>query len=226
MLIFLMLMQISSLPTASEVVDRSIRYHDPQGVWAELEHTFSVRESRPDGSAKHLRITIDHPGSRFVYEGQIEDADVVRKLIGDRCEVSVDGEAMDSGTTETSDLSCDEVRRLRNYYDYLLGAPMKLRDPGTVIDDEVEWDFVDQKRALRVRVTYEDQVGSDVWYYYFDPASYRLLAMRFYHDEMARDGELIIMEDEIEVGSLMLPRHRHWYRNRDEMFLGTDTILD
>ncbi len=88
---------------------------------------------------------------------------------------------------------------LRDYYEYLLGAPMKLMDPGTIIEDEVEWDVIDQKRALRVRVTYEESVGSDVWYYYFDPSTYRLLAMRFHHDEKARDGELIVMEDEIGV---------------------------
>lgn len=225
--LFLLLALHSGHIDGATVVERSIRHHDPQGVWAGIVQTFPLRESRPDGSARHLRITIDHPGERFVYEGRVDGVEIHKQLDGEDCAARVDGSAdLSPELAAKYRTSCDEIRRFRDYYDYLLGMPMKLEDPGTIIDPAVRNTIFGGQRVIEVKVTYSPEVGTDVWYYYFDPRSFALRGARFYHDEEQADGEMIVFEDEIAIGDLVLPRHRRWYRNRDEHYLGTDTLLD
>lgn len=226
MIILLLAMQLSRL-SADEIVERSIAYHDPHAVWATVDHTFQIRETRPDGSARHLEIMLDHPAGRFVYEAKIGGDHVIKKLDRDGCSASVNGSTdIPPEKAEEYRTSCEQIRNYRNYYEYQIGMPMKLRDPGTIIHPEVTSTIFNQRRVLQVRVTYDEKVGSDVWYYYFDPKNYALRGVRFYHDESVHDGEMIIFEDEVEIEELVLPKHRRWYRNRDEHYLGEDTLLE
>jgi hypothetical protein len=123
-------------------------------------------------------------------------------------------------------LGHDQVRRTRNYYTYLYGLPMKLRDPGTIVDDAVERTEFNGREAFALRVSYDPNVGSDVWIFYADPHSFEMFGYRFFHDELAGDGEYIVLEDLVDVGPLRLPKRRTWYTNQEDELLGTDTISD
>ena len=72
-------------------------------------------------------------------------------------------------------LTCPRLERTRNYYVYLWGMPMKLRDPGTLIGNEAKAVDFEGRPAQEVRVTYSEEVGSDVWYFYFDPEDQALI---------------------------------------------------
>lgn len=114
---------------------------------------------------------------------------------------------------------------MRNYYTYLWGLPIKLTDSGTILGKQVEMSEFNSKKAYKLRVSYDPNVGSDVWYFYFDPKSYKLLGYRFYHDEAKNDGEYIYLEDEIKVAGMRLPKVRKWYTHQEDKFLGTDTLV-
>jgi len=136
-----------------------------------------------------------------------------------------------NGSAEISDakreehrLDCDRVVLYRDYYTYLWGMPMKLRDPGTRLDPGVS-DAVFQGRQVKsLRVTYDPEVGGDTWYFYFDPDSAALVGYRFFHDESANDGEYIVLEGEVSGGGLRLPKARTWFTNAEDRLLGTDTL--
>ncbi|MGB1831275.1 MAG: DUF6503 family protein, partial [Flavobacteriaceae bacterium] len=44
------------------------------------------------------------------------------------------------------------------------------------------------------------------------------------HNEAKNDGEYIILEEEIEIGGIRLPKKRSWYYNSDQTYLGTDHL--
>ena len=79
--------------------------------------------------------------------------------------------------------------------------------------------------ALELKVTYEPEVGSDTWYFYFEPTSNEMIGYRFYHDEAKGDGEYIVLEELEDVGPLRLPKKRTWYTHGDDRLLGTDTLI-
>ena len=114
---------------------------------------------------------------------------------------------------------------MRNYYLYLWGLPMKLKDPGTIIDPEVHNKSFNGKPAKVARVTYEREVGNDTWYFYFDPTTSELIGYQFYHDEAKGDGEYITLSDLVMVDGMKIPKSRSWYTNADSTLLGTDNLV-
>jgi len=114
---------------------------------------------------------------------------------------------------------------LRNYYVYLWGLPMKLKDPGTIIHSEVQDTSFLEQPVYGVKVTYEESVGNDIWYFYFDKKNYALSGYRFYHHEADNDGEYISLQGEVEKDGFRLPQIRKWYTHKEGKYLGADILM-
>lgn len=216
----------------ADIVNRSIAYHDPQRTWGKGPVEFRLFESRPGNSPDeggNYRITdlsFDLSADIFVMDQQRGPDHIFRKFVGDECTIELNSSAdLTEKQIEAFGLSCDLGTRLKDYYIYLWGLPMKLKDPGTNISEEVHLaDFFGQE-LVQVRVTYDVDVGSDTWYFYFDPRSYALKGYRFYHDEAGNDGEYILLEGEATLGTLKVPQARMWYTHQEGRFLGEDRII-
>lgn len=100
--------------------------------------------------------------------------------------------------------------------------PMKLCDKGTIIEESVMQETFNRKESLVVKVNYKPEVGTDTWYFYFDPQTYALTGYRFYHDESQNDGEYITLDGILTVGLLKIHKSRKWFVNKDNMFMGED----
>ena len=101
---------------------------------------------------------------------------------------------------------------------------MKLKNPGTYLDRKVYRKTFKEKVYEVLRVTYKEAVGKDTWYFYFDPETYALEVYQFYHDEENNDGEYIILSGLEEIKGIKMPKIRAWYYNKDDKYLGTDTL--
>jgi hypothetical protein len=66
---------------------------------------------------------------------------------------------------------------MQNYYTYLYGLPMKLKDPGTIISSVVNRNLGKEYLVLKSNTS----IGTDSWY--FEPKTYALKIYQFYHDE-------------------------------------------
>ena len=66
------------------------------------------------------------------------------------------------------------MKRYRDYYTYLMGLPMKLKDPGTLISPQGILIERQGTSYWMLKVTYEPEVGSDTWYFYFDTETFAL----------------------------------------------------
>ena len=108
---------------------------------------------------------------------------------------------------------------MKNYYTYLYGLPMKLKDPGTILDSKVQTKPFEGKEYLVLKVNYEEGVGKDVWYFYFDPNTFAMEVYQFYHDESKNDGEYILLEGLEEINDIKMPKTRVWYVNSDDIFI-------
>ena len=231
MIVFLVLLLVSVCAysqhheSAAEVLEKSIRYHDPANRWQTFHQTLNLEESRPNGTLRQVSVTLDILNELFTYEMQDGEIHITRVLDRDSCSASLNGSVQFSKEEEEKyRLSCDRIKWYRNYYLYLYGLPMKLKEPGTNLADQVMNSKFLGKEVLSLKVTYDESVGNDIWYFYFDPTNYRLVGYRFYHDESKNDGEYITLEDEYKIGEMRLPKIRKLYFNKDQKYLGTDTF--
>lgn len=211
---------------AGELLAAAIAYHDAEGVWERGSFRIVLEESRPDGGSRETAIVIDNAAGHFMMRRQAGDDLIEAMVRDDDCQVRLNGsDDIPPERAEELRLGCDALQRTRDYYVYLYGLPMKLRDPGTRIDPEVEKTTFQGRDVLGIRVTYDPDVGSDTWYFYFDTDPKALVGYRFYHDESANDGEYITLEGEATGAGLRLPKTRSWYTHQGDRHLGTDTIV-
>lgn len=213
--------------TAADVLSKSIQYHDPNNTWATARHQFNLYEGRADRGYRITDIVYDEMNAYYSIH-QRRDRNLITQTIDkDSFSFEVNGKTnLSEEVLKEYRLNTERSQRIKNYYTYLWGLPMKLKDNGTILGDVVrEVDFFGE-RLIEIRVTYMQEVGHDIWYFYFDPGTYAMSGYRFYHDEKANDGEYILLEGEAKVGAMRLPAKRAWYTHKNSRFLGRDEILN
>jgi len=213
--------------SADSVLTRSIRYHDPKSVWGTRSHLLQLAESRPNGNVRHTRLTLYPNGQDFDMQ-QIRGKDKIqlRYLNNSYSFSHQGGTEIDEETREELNLTEERTTWMRDYYTFLYGLPMKLRDPGTRLQPDVHKVWYDGREMLEMEVRYAPETGNDTWLFYFHPETYALSGYAFYHDEKGPGtGEYVLLEGEAEVGPLLLPAKRHWYETSQRLYLGTDEIL-
>lgn len=210
---------------AEQVLSNSIRYHDPNGVWGTYQGSFVVVMETPGEVPRRSEITMDQPADRFRLHVQKGETTKTYEWNAGACALSFDGKAeFSQQVAEEQRLTCERAEMYRNYYSYLYGLPMKLRDPGTRLSPEAQKRKFHGKEYWVLEVRYDPEVGQDLWYFYIDPETFALEAYQFYHDKAKNDGEYILLEGEHRLGGMRLPKIRTWYTNKEEKLLGTDTL--
>lgn len=213
-------------PSANELIEKSMKYHDPQGKLLKKEISMFFIETRPNGEDRKSSIMFSIPQESFSMKRTTEEGELISKIQEGKTSFSLNGSTeISEESKEKYRLSPERLTMMKDYYQYLWLLPMKLMDQGTIIDPKVKRIDFFGKDLLQIRVSYEESVGKDIWYFYFHPETYALQGYRFYHDEAKNDGEYIILEEEVVYKKVRLPKKRTWYTHKEDKLLGTD-ILD
>lgn len=211
--------------TADEVLQKAIAFHDPNGTWENLRTTFQVVMETPERPERISTITVDFPKQEFKLEVEQDGASYSYNFEEDSCEISLNGSKdFSKEQAEKFRLTCERGRFMKDYYTYLYGLPMKLKDPGTHLDPKVQKKVFKGSEYLVLKVSYDAKVGKDTWYFYFNPKTYAMEVYQFYHDEGKNDGEYILLDGIEEIKGIKMPKTRAWYVNKDDKYLGTDTL--
>ena len=213
--------------TADQLVNRTIAFHDPDGWWDRIKIDMVIEMKTPNRPARLSNVVVDNINGGFEISVLSNDKLLEWRVDGkDSCDFKVNFVAPTVAQADSLSLTVDRAKFLRNYYTYLYGLPMKLKDAGTRIGDEVIETTFMGKPVLALRVTYDESVGKDIWYFYFNPSTYAMVGYRFYHDEAKNDGEYIVLEDMIIEQGLRIPRNRSWFTNAEDKLLGTDYLKE
>jgi len=211
--------------SAEEILDKCIQYHDPEGQWPAFQGTFFFEFENPEGDRKPSQVLLDRPHQLFRHSDSRKEAKIVRFENADTCYATLNGRAdFSAEDAENLRLTCEGVQMYRDYFTYLYGLPMKLKDPGTIVHPEVVDTTFLQARHLMIKVSYEPGVGNEIWLFYIDPESFALKAYQFYRDEKTKKGEVILLSGEYTYQKMVIPRHRSWYTWPANKFLGTDRL--
>jgi hypothetical protein len=211
--------------TGNELLEKAISYHDPNGNWATFNGQLNITMKMPDGSVRLSEIKIDLPRQFFQVNSTKDRVQIQRTVNKGQCELQLNGSsAISEEEQKKHRLSCDNAKMYRDYYTYLYGLPMKLKDPGTIIHSKTQRKTFKGKEYVVLKVAYEKEVGDDIWYFYFDPNSYAMEVYQFFHEEAKNDGEYILLSEIEEVSNIKIPKVRTWYYNEGDELLGTDFL--
>lgn len=211
--------------TGSELLKKSIAYHDSNGNWKNFKGKMSITMDTPNEADRNSILFINLPAQYFKSKERKGNHTVESIIEKDSCTLKLNGSTNIAQVYRDSlRITCDRARMMKNYYTYLYGLPMKLEDPGTLVDPKVQKKTFKGKEYLVLKINYKESVGKDTWYFYFDPKTYAMEVYQFYHDESKNDGEYILLSDMMEFNGIKMPKIRAWYYNKDDKYLGTDTL--
>lgn len=209
--------------SGQQLLDKTIGYHDPSGVWPNFNGTLEVSMVMTDGQAREREIQINLPQEYFSVRAKTDTLITTYTLDKDKCETSIKEIPPYSKRTP-----CETAQLYKNYYTYLYGLPMKLKDPGTIISEYASNQNFKGKDYLMLRASYQKEVGSDIWQFYFDPITYAMEVYQFFKADPGGDGkntgEYILLKDIKTINGIKFPKERAWYYNKDDGYLGTDIL--
>ena len=216
--------------TSERVLEKTINYHDPDGKWNSFNGSFVVTMETPNRSDRVSDIRLNLVEGYFELNATRDSVTTTYKVQQDTCVFALNNNYnISDSIAKTHNLSRERGFMYKNYYSYLYGLPMKLRDPGTIIDEKVVTKIFKGKEYLVLKATYEEEVGTDIWYFYFDPVTYAMEIYQFFrYDESGNQnndsGEYILLSGEELVNGIKMPKTRAWYYNKDDTYLGTDIL--
>jgi hypothetical protein len=210
--------------TGDELLEKAIQFHDPNNNWSTFNGEFLITMEIPEESSRKSKININLPEQYFSVEA-IRDTIVTEYTIQKGvCNVSINGDENPSEEIKKKySLSCERANMYKNYYTYLYGLPMKLKDEGTIIHQKVAKKAFQGKEYLVLKVTYNKEVGKDNWYFYFDPKTYAMEVYQFFK-EKKDSGEYILLSGLVTINEVKIPKIRAWYYNKENTHLGTDIL--
>lgn len=213
--------------TANKLIQLSQKYHDPDNKLMNSYCELELNEPRKENENRPTYLTFDPANNYFKMCRLAGEERVIMSLdaSGEINFLDKNGKIMQEVNREDEEKLRDRVPMMKNYFSYLWFMPMKLNDPGTIIDPQVKQKDFFGKSSLEIKVTYAPEVGEDIWYFYFDPSSYAMVGYRFYHDEAANDGEYILIDGEVEFDNVKIPKTRKWYTHKEDKYLGTDILV-
>lgn len=217
-------LSVAQTLTGVELLDKAIAFHDPNNAWKTFSSTFYVTMQPPKKSDRKSTITIDLPNQFFKVSAKRDTIITTYEINKKDCKLSLNGNKNPSEDEKKQhNLNCERANLYKNYYTYLYGLPMKLKDEGTIIHPKVERKKFKGKDYLVLKVTYDEKVGADTWYFYFNPKTYALEIYQFFKDTKD-SGEYILLSEIETIQNIKMPKNRVWYYNKNNEYLGTDML--
>jgi hypothetical protein len=220
---------VSQNLSSDQLLENAIKYHDPNGHWNRFNDEFTVIMTTPKDQKRTSVISINLPKDHFSIHATRDTVSTTYTLDKGACKMTYNTEVVDSLAAEEKNMNCERGTLYKNYYTYLYGLPMKLKDPGTNLGANVEKKTFQGKEYLVLKVTYDKAVGSDVWYFYFNPKTFAMDIYQFFKTdgngkEKPESGEYILLSGEAVLNGIKIPKIRAWYFNKDDTYLGTDVL--
>ncbi|MDX6747383.1 DUF6503 family protein [Polaribacter sp. PL03] len=222
--LFVSIISFSQEITGDELLEKAINFHDPNGNWPTFKGELFVTMETPKRSPRKSRIRINLPEQYFLVKA-VRDTIITEHVVHKTdCSVALNGNINPSNELKKKySLNCERAKMYKNYYTFLFGLPMKLKDEGTIIHQKVEKKTFKGKEYLVLKVTYSEEVGKDTWYFYFNKNTYAMEVYQFFKE--AKDsGEYILLSGLETINAIKMPKNRAWYYNKDNGYLGTDIL--
>jgi len=211
--------------SGEQLLQKAIEFHDPNKNWKAFTGNLFITMETPNANDRISEISMNLPAEYFKLNWERDENKATQVLEKDSCTITLNGSSeISEEKIKELRLTCDRTKMMKDYYTYLYGLPMKLKDPGTIIDPKTQTKTFKGKEYLVLKATYEKEVGGDIWYFYFDPKTYAMEVYQFFREESKNDGEYILLSGMESIHHIKMPKTRAWYYNKDDKYLGTDIL--
>ena len=208
------------------VLQKTIDYHDPENNWQHFKARLYLSNTDTTGKESPFEIEIDNNTGYFSHISHQDGKEIVKGISADGTPFFlVDGrQEITDEEREKYGLNAESAQGTRNFYLHLYGLPMKLNDTGTRVSDSIYTENFHGKEYQVMPVEYDPAVGKDHWLFYIDPETAAMEAYSFHWGD-PQGGEYVLLDEELVVDGIKIPKIRKWYFTKKDQYLGTDTLI-
>ncbi|RDV15084.1 hypothetical protein DXT99_10440 [Pontibacter diazotrophicus] len=209
----------------SQLLQNTLAYHDPGGNWPKLKTRLYLSSADTAGQENTFEIEMDNSTGYFAHISRKDGKEVVKGIADGKEFYLLDGKhEISAEDRKKYGLTPEDLKWVHSFYGYLYGLPMKLTDDGVHVRDAANSEELEGNTYRVLQVNYDASVGSDNWFFYLDPETYAMEAYRFNHGQ-PESGEYILLEQEVVVEGIRIPKVRKWYWNKNNAYIGTDSLI-
>lgn len=209
----------------TELLNRTLAYHDPEGNWSKLKTRLFITSSDTAGQESPFEIELDNATGYFAHISRQDGKEAVKGFVDGKEFYLLDGtQQISEEERKKYGLTSESLKWVHSFYPYLYGLPMKLTDKGVRAADKGTMEELEGKQYHVVQVNFDPSVGSDNWFFYLEPRTYAMKAYRFNHGD-PKSGEYILLENEEVIDGIRIPKVRKWYWNKNNEYIGTDILV-
>lgn len=212
--------------TDSGLLNKTIEYHDPENNWGKLKTHLYLKSVDTAGQEHPFEIEIDNTTGYFAHISRQEGKEVVKGISakGEEFYLLDGNPEITEKDRKKYELTPEALKWVHSFYPYLYGLPMKLTDEGVKVNDADNTEELEGENYQVLQINFDPSVGSDNWFFYLDPQTHAMKAYKFNHGD-PESGEYILLEQELTVDGIKIPKVRKWYWNKNNEYIGTDTLI-
>jgi hypothetical protein len=209
-----------------QLLKKAISYHDPENNWSKLKTHLYLNSVDTAGSENPFELELDNATGYFCHISHDEGKEIVKGLSNGKEFYLINGKKeISEEDRKKYELTSESVKWVHSFYGYLYGLPMKLTDKGANISDTVSSEEFNGKTYQTIRLTYDPEMGKEVWTFFFDPKTSAMEAYRFMFSAESDEGEYILLDETLTIEDIKIPKVRKWYLVKGNKYLGTDILL-
>ena len=218
---------------AQLLLDKCLNYHDPENKWntfaADIQVKTVIYRAQKDSKdtlrdERNSSISLDNGNRYFTMERTTDGFALNRKVIADSiCESTWDKPKLSAEDSIMKNLTCAEAADYRNYYRYMIGIPLVLRDKGAIVKDTIFTEKVYGKDYQVITVNYQPIAKEPTWYFYIDPSTYQMVRAKFVKPTepgKQASGEIIDLLKPVDFKGMKVFSQLYW------MYLNEGRLAD
>ena len=210
------------------ILEQSQKQHDPETTWPAAAISLHIQEPRPQTPQRFSKLKLDNRTGAFslireyepgTIERIIDENGNARILLNGRPHISEE-------LRKEYRLNSESNFGYRSFYQTINGLPMSLTaNKWASISDAETTDF-DGREVYSIEIQLKEPMISKYWTLMVATDNYKLVALRFRHEDSTdQEDELILFDGDYRLDSMTIPRFRHWYLFDSREYLGSDIIV-
>ena len=212
---------------SSEILEKSTKFHDPNGIWGNLELSIHIQEPRLNNPGRYSLIKLNNNDNSFELVRN-RDHHLSRYIVDRDGNIKVyldDKEDIASDLIEKYRLDKPRVLKYRDSYQMRYGLPMSLTDDAIKSIGKVESSTYNNQACYKIPIELNKEMFSTHWLIYIAKSNFEYKGMEIIFPDDYTKGERLYFEGIFSIDNIKVPRIRHWHKYSDDTYSGSDIII-
>ncbi len=215
------------IPTANDILTKSIQTHDPNGNWNNASFSIYIQEPRLGNPVRYSEVKLNNKDNSFELKRNREEHVSTHIVDKDGTSITYLDDKIETDTLLINKyrLNPNRNKGYQRFYKVLLGLPMSLNSKKITLNEDVITSSFNKEQCYKLSVILGEPLFSKHWNVFFSKENNKIVGLEMVFPKDPNKGERLVFEGEFIINNdIIIPRIRHW-RELNDAYSGSDIIL-